>query len=389
MILNASIHAPVATVFAAFTNATQICEWLCEDAQIEAQTDGRLYLYWRTPKYYVMGEFLEVEINQHLKLRWQDTENPNPQEVSILFSEENNSTNIEMTFEHQISSQLEKLLTRGFKVLESTQTTGYHLDILERPMLGVIVAGAVNADNAARYGVPIDYGIALSDTIPGLSAQVAGLQGGDVLESMNGSKLTDFRSMAAILTEHKAGDSIRLHFYRGETAHDATVILQARRLQPYPNSISELAEQLSKDHQQIEQELEAVLVGVSPEHAAKRPSEKTWSANHVLAHLIQTERENQAFVASLVVGTELETFSSNLDARVNATLEQHQNTKALLEAFKAVNLETKAMIAALPNEFLQRKASVVRLQLNGELYTAHPRQHIEQIKRALAAARAA
>jgi hypothetical protein len=40
------------------------------------------------------------------------------------------------------------------------------------------------------------------------------------------------------------------------------------------------------------------------------------------------------------------------------------------------------------NIFLQRKASVVRLQLNGELYSAHPRQHIEQIKGALVAARA-
>jgi uncharacterized protein YndB with AHSA1/START domain len=389
MTLSTTIDAPIATVYGAFINTTQICEWLCEDAQIEAQKDGRLYLYWRTPKYYVMGEFLEVETNKHLKLRWQDMDNPKPQEVKIHFSEEKNATKIEMTFEHNPSSQCEKLLNRGFAVLESTQTTGYHLDILERPMLGVIVAGVVNAENAARYGVPIDYGIALSDTIAGLSAQAAGLQNGDVIESMNNTKLTNFGTMTAILSQHKAGDSINLRYYQAETVHDVTLVLQARQLQPYPNSISKLAEQLSKDHQTIEQELEAVMVGVSPEHAAKRPSEKAWSANHVLAHLIQTERENQAFIAGLVVGTELETFSSNLDARVDATLEQHQNATALLKAFKAVNLETKAMIAALPNDFLQRKASVVRLQLNGELYSAHPRQHIEQIKRALAAARAA
>jgi uncharacterized protein YndB with AHSA1/START domain len=46
MTLNTTIHAPIATVYGAFINATHICEWLCEDAQIEAQKDDRLYLYW-------------------------------------------------------------------------------------------------------------------------------------------------------------------------------------------------------------------------------------------------------------------------------------------------------------------------------------------------------
>jgi uncharacterized protein YndB with AHSA1/START domain/uncharacterized damage-inducible protein DinB len=387
MTITATIHAPIANVYAAFTSATQLSEWLCYDAQIEAQTGGRLYLYWQTPKYYLMGEFLEVTANQHLKMLWQEQENPAPQEVNLTFQEENNNTQISLEFTNPISSNLETLLKRGLEVLESTQTNGYHLDLLERPMIGVLISGLINPENKTRYNVPIDHGIALSGTLAGLSAAEAGIQSGDVLETMNNIKLADFNSLRPILDSHKAGDQVSLSYYRGEQRIETTITLKARSLQPYPKTIEELTHALTKDYNQIETELEAAFDNVSPEHANQRPAEHAWSANQVLAHLINTEQENQTFIAGLVVGTELETFSSNLDARVNATLNQYQTSQALLNAFKNTNNQTKNLISNLPDTFLQRKASVVRLQLNAELYAIHPRQHLGQINRAIASAR--
>jgi uncharacterized protein YndB with AHSA1/START domain/uncharacterized damage-inducible protein DinB len=387
MKITATIHAPVAHVYNAFTNATQLCEWLCYDAQIEANTNGRLYLYWQTPKYYVMGEFLEVTANQHLKMLWQEQEHPNPNEVSITFQEENNNTHISIEFTNTISSQLENLIKRGLEVLEATQTSGYHLDIIERPMMGVLITGIVTPEAKARLGIPTDHGIILSGTIPRLSAAEAGLQGGDVLESMNDHALTAFDSIRPILAAHKAGDTVKVSYYRGETRHETKLTLKSRPIHPYPKTTQELADALTKDYAQIEQELEQAFAGISQEHANQRPSETAWSANHVLAHLITTEQENQTFIAGLVIGTELETFSSNLEARVNATLSQYPTSQKLLEVLKNTNNQTKNLIAALPNEFLQRKASVVRLQLNAEFYPVHPRQHLGQINRALSTAK--
>jgi hypothetical protein len=66
-------------------------------------------------------------------------------------------------------------------------------------------------------------------------------------------------------------------------------------------------------------------------------------------------------------------------------LAQHTSTTALLKTFTNTNLETKYLLENLPDSLMQQKPTVGRILLNAELYSAHPRQHIEQIKRALAA----
>lgn len=383
--ITTQMAAPMENIYAALTNSTLICEWLCSDAQIEARIGGRIYLYWQTPTHYLMGEFLEVAPN-HLNLRWQE-KGQESQEVQIYLEQNNDLCTIRFEFEKGISSQLEALLGRGLAVLESTQTTGFHLDTLERPMLGVSIAGLVSAENQTQYGVPIDYGIAINGVLAGLSAESAGLQAGDVLESMSSIKMTDFAAIQAVLGGRKAGDEIPLRFYRQQTLHTVRATLKSRNLPAYPSSLAELASQVTQDRATIEQELEAVFAGVSAEHANRRPSPKAWSANHVLAHLILSEIEYQAFIAGLVIGVELESFTSNFAARVESTLKRYGTTQALLEAFKQTNAETKTQIQEFPPEFLKRKTGAIRLLLNAEFYTAHPRQHIGQIQRAIAAAR--
>lgn len=49
--------------------------------------------------------------------------------------------------------------------LKSIQERGYPADLLTRPMMGVMLAGNITAENAAQYGLPVDYGALLTGTL--------------------------------------------------------------------------------------------------------------------------------------------------------------------------------------------------------------------------------
>jgi predicted RecB family endonuclease len=131
-----------------------------------------------------------------------------------------------------------------------------------------------------------------------------------------------------------------------------------------------------------------LFAGVSERDASAKPDPKRWSANEVIAHLINTECDAQTYIASLVVGTEPEVFSGNLDARVAATARRYGTTAALLKALQDTHAETGEMIRHLPEAFLERRASLVRLQLSAQVAAFHTRHHFPQITRALQDARA-
>jgi uncharacterized protein YndB with AHSA1/START domain len=385
--LSQTVQAPVNRVFEAFTTATRLCEWLCDDAQLEAKTGGRFYAYWREEDFYAMGEYLQLKTNEALSLMWIDKEHSAPTQVHIAFSEEHGQTEVNVHHEGGMSEALKRLWQRGLAVLASTQESGYPLEILERPMLGVLIGGDITEENAAQYGVPVNHGVVIQGTVPGLSAEQAGLKHGDVIVAMAGQEVPKWEAMRGIMGQQKAGHTIEVEYYRGAQRHRAKMTLQPRKLHPYPATPAELAEQLAPERKLLEDELEAVFVGVSEAEAAKRPTPTKWSANENLAHLILGERDHQAFLASLVQGHELEAFTANLDARLASVMALNPSPKTLIQAFKAAQTETIELIKALPLDFLERKASVVRFQLAAEVGPGHTRHHFEQMKRAIEAAR--
>lgn len=386
---NQTVNAPVKHVFEAFTNATLICEWFCDDAQLEARPDGRAYLYWREPSFYAMGEFLEVSQNEFIKLRWQDKDTPQAQDVRLQFLERDGQTDVSVVFDGPVSDQLAQRWKRGLNVLRSTQETGYHLDDLERPMLGVMAGAIITAANAAAHKVPVKYGVVLSGVVPGHAAERAGLQANDVIVRFDGQDMRpQERDLFGLLAQRKAGDVIEVEYVRDGQAHSTKVKLMSRPMFDYPSTLAELADQREQPFTEANRELEALFAGASERDASAKPDPERWSANEVIAHLINTERDAQTFIASLAVGTELEVFSGNLDARVTATARRYGTTAALLKALQDTHAETSEMIRHLPKAFLERRASVVRLQLSAQVAAFHTRHHFAQITRALQDARA-
>lgn len=83
-----------------------------------------------------------------------------------------------------------------------------------RPMLGIAIDRG--------FGGP---GVRLDAVSPGMGAEKAGLQKGDVILSMDGEDLTTAMAFVEALVAKKAGDTIRLTVTRGEKRFDADVTL--------------------------------------------------------------------------------------------------------------------------------------------------------------------
>ena len=66
IVLTQTVAAPPKAVYYAFTNEAAIQGWLCDNAQVDARENGRVYLHWNRG-YYACGEFTALD-NVSLKV---------------------------------------------------------------------------------------------------------------------------------------------------------------------------------------------------------------------------------------------------------------------------------------------------------------------------------
>ena len=84
--------------------------------------------------------------------------------------------------------------------------------------LGVSIAPATDA---SQRGVTVD------SVTAGSGAAQAGLQAGDIITAINGTALTDYQSLATLITGKQPGDKVTVTYTRSGKQQQATVTLQA------------------------------------------------------------------------------------------------------------------------------------------------------------------
>ena len=193
----------------------------------------------------------------------------------------------------------------------------------------------------------------------------------------------------AVLQRHRAGDRVPVDFYRGSEKKTVSMELSRRPLPDVPPTAQALADTVRKIYDQVDAELAQCFEGVPDEAASYRPGLEEWSAKETVAHLIIGERDTHGWIAELIDGAErwYDSFSGNNLARTRAVVAGHPSVPALLDELKRCEVETVALLAALPPEFVTRKGSYWRLAHNIVQSADHPREHMGQIRAAIAAAR--
>ena len=390
------LNAPAALVYRAFTNSSTLREWFCDAALADPRPDGRLYFWWNSG-YYASGEFTAVTKETHIAFTWYGRNEPAPTQVAIALAAEGDGTRITLTHSGlgageawiETSNQFQRGWELGLENLASLLETGQDQRFVRRPMLGVTV-GEFDSDLAARLGVPVTKGIRLDGVIDGMGAKAAGLQQDDVIVGIGGSDVVDWASLTAALQDRQADDEVEVAFYRGAERQSTTMVLSRRPLPELPATAQDLSDAVCHLYDELDAELEELFQGVSEEAALFRPAPEAWSAKETLAHLIASERWLHGWVTDMIGGNEpwYDDWGGNVPARHAAVLAVYPTVVALLEELKRCELETVALLAALPPEFVARKGSYTRLGYHMlESPGMHPRQHLEQIRDALKAAK--
>lgn len=397
IIFERGVQAPVAIVYKAFTNSTILREWLCDAAQIDPRPRGRIYLWWESG-YYMCGEFTNLLPNKIIAFSWHGSGDPGVTEVMVTLVEKENTTQILLKQTKvksrggwiQFREEIQRGWDAGLENLISVLETGQDLRILRRPLLGVSM-GDYGPEQATQLGVPVTEGIRLDDVIPGMGADLAGLQKNDIIVSVSGKPTTESSELVSFFRTKRAGDKIEVVFYRGSRINIATLQLSTRSLPIIPPTLGELVSVVSRDYEAVYNDLAQSFKAVSEAEASRSPSPGAWSAKEVLAHLIHSERGLQDWISDLVNNQEpvADSYSDNVQARVVATVSAYPLVADLLSELKHNQTETLNFIANLPEDFLAYKGHYWRMGITVLQAVSHIRTHLGQLQAAIETARIA
>lgn len=116
---------------------------------------------------------------------------------------------------------------------------------VRRPALGVLTI-EITPELADQIGLPVDYGLLITQLVSGGAADQAGLRagneraylgntpirlGGDLIVAIDGQKVQDEQDLAQMMNNHRAGDTIKITIYRGKRRMDVNVALGEARQQ--------------------------------------------------------------------------------------------------------------------------------------------------------------
>jgi len=383
------------SVYDAFTNATQLREWLCNVATVVPRPGGRIYLWWNSG-YYTSGEFTLTKSGKEVTFSWHGRGEPAPTQVQVTFKAQDGGTLVSLDHTGmgagdewtQTISEMEKGWKTSLKNLASVQETGEDLRFVLRPMLGIIL-DEFNPEIAKRLGMPTSEGIRLSGTVEGMGAKSAGLQADDVIVSMGGIETINGSSLDNVLNAHRAGDDIEVVFYRGGEKKSVMMELSRRPIPDIPPTAKELSDGAEILYNEIKSMMDEFLEGVTEEEASFKPAPNEWSVKGNLAHFIQGERFFQQYIAELVDGYErfADDYGGNSDAFIEATIAAYPTIKEMVKEYKSNMAETLYFLANLPDEFVARKGAYWRLAYDLLQDPYHFTAHLEQMQAALDAAR--
>ena len=116
---------------------------------------------------------------------------------------------------------------------------------VRRPALGVVTI-PISPDIADQMGLAADYGLLIVQVVPGGAAARAGLKGGneraylgnipitiggDLIVAIDDKDVQDQQELSRIMNSHRAGDTVKITFYRGKRKMDVQVTLGEARQQ--------------------------------------------------------------------------------------------------------------------------------------------------------------
>ena len=369
-----TIHAPVDLIYRAFTSSTSIREWLCDISFTNPIEDGWICLTWNHG-YYASGHFTQLVPDKAVSFTWIGRNEPDWTEVDVTITPLKGDNLFKVELHHKgvgkstewedARAEIAKGWRLGFKNLKAVLEDGRDLRTMNRPLIGIFPREISLYSEKAweSLGVPVDYGVVISNVVPGYGADKAGIQSEDVIVTIDGRKIDNISTLFARISEFAPGDRISMTLYRGPQQLTFEVDTTPQIFQSIPTSTEELAKEIEANSTKLLEKLEIVLAGVSEAEAAYSPGPEQWSAKETIVEFILHERDLQSWINNLV--TDQECFCEKLIVhdlfRIRATLTTYPMLSDLMAELRRSFKETVACIAFIDQTFARRKVTYWRV----------------------------
>jgi hypothetical protein len=371
---------------------------------VDPRPGGRFYLWWERG-YHSSGTYTELQRDKRVAFTWRGHADAVETEVHITLEPRHGGTILTLDQHGASSPRWSRIAFLGangwpaaIENLQSLLETGIDFRVSQRPLLGISEGYDLNDTLAQRLGVTAEalarqlglpdgtQGFVIHITVEGLPAHQAGLQRNDVLVRLAGSKITRVQDIGAALSEHRAGDRIEAEFYRGGELCHTQVTLAGRPSPRYPASLQEVIEDARAAYAALDAELDASFDGATEAGAGHKVTPDEWSAKEILAHLIATERDIQAWITAVAEGHDIrERFHTHNTLRLNAIIAACRQVPDLVRLLRQEQAITLSLAAALPLEAFERKYLFRLVAGWFENFPNHNREHFASIRAALAA----
>lgn len=388
--LTRTIKAKPEQVYLAFTDRDRLRDWFTGDAHLNATENGHVLFHWYQEQYYAMGVFTKLEKDKTVAFTWRGMGENHDSLVTIDIAAKGDKTAVTLTHSNfaddaDISQYQENWETRLDNLVVALEE-GADKRITDRVIIGIF-PGQLTEDRAKALGV--DPAAALiNGLVDGYSAALAGLKAGDVVVKVNGTTLNADTNIGQTLGDKGVGDSVEVVYYRDGEKHTVDLELGGYPVPELPKDFKALSERVAGEHAEIKKTLDDIFKGVSEAEAAKRPAEGEWSANEVLAHLILDHRRQQNWIGGLMQGPEISGYTCNTPARIAGVTQTYKTNAALLAELKRAMDELVAILANVPDEYLERKTNLWWTSFEFTGWNLHTQSHFDQIRNAIAAAKA-
>jgi uncharacterized protein YndB with AHSA1/START domain len=385
------VKADPSEVYRMFTDSSALREWLADAALSSARPGGRIVLGWNDG-YLTAGRFTALKAPEEVSFTWRGTEEPDVTKVKVSLQPTGAGTLVKVRHSgfgngkksKATARAMETAWNRSLENLASVLEAGEDLRFTRRPMLGVFV----DAEARDAEGAPI--GVKLGGTVDGMGAAAAGLVGGDIVNSLGGRPVRTFTDLGTAASAHRAGDVVEVGFLRDGVADNVQMKLSGREIGEVEMTAPGLAGKVGAMCHRFAEVLAATLEGVTDEEANRRPAEGAWSVKEIIAHLIDGEGDLHAQMVATFEGVEpyYDGGYGNSHWRTKVTADSYPDVASMVDSYRHLMAQTVGMISSIPAEAAKKRASFWRVSFPYNEGDSHFDEHVDQIKAAIAAARA-
>jgi uncharacterized protein YndB with AHSA1/START domain len=380
--------------YSLFTHPVLLEHWMCNNATVEARIGGTFFYTWAAG-WWAVGRFTAVDPHQHLAFTWYPEGAPSVTQADVTFIPEGDNTRITIHhtgYDPAIWTEQARTIhvdgwTSGLNNLTYLVETGLDARFMSRPMMGINFE-ALTPKIVARLGSPVSIGLVLNGVVENSGAANAGLKTNDILISMDGVALATFPDLIAVIERHKAGDTLPVEFYHGQTKHNTQLTFGQRPMPTVPQTQQTLVEHIRQNIASVISELDATLENATEDEMSLNPADGEWNVKQVLAHCIWGERWSAMNIWSIAGGGDYIGWVGNPAHHIAGILAVHPTGDMLVTELKRSMNELPAMLEALDTATLNNPALFKYLSLGNVETGEHIREHIAQIRAALASARA-